>query len=60
VIFDGANDLVVDTSSMGQLGLSSTNAKARTLDFGTSETVHHLNYFQQKETFQFLRKTLIS
>ena len=60
VIFDGANDLVVDTSSMGQLGSSSTNAKTRTLDFGKSETVHHLNYFQQEETFDFMRRVLIA
>ena len=59
VIFDGDNDLVVDTSSMGQLAGSSRVAKSRTLDFGVSETVHHLNYFQQPKTHEFLSKILL-
>ena len=60
-IFDGKNDLVVDTSSMNQL---STNGKLKvpqkqTYDFRKSETVHHLNYFHQQETIDFLSDMLL-
>lgn len=53
-IFQGDNDLVVDTSSMVDLadhGLAIPTGK-RVLDFGTNGAVHHLNYFEQKQTLE--------
>lgn len=57
VIFDGANDLVVDTMSMSQL-CGQAIPKAQILDFGTSPDVHHCNYFRQKKTVDFLARAL--
>ncbi|KAA5544549.1 alpha/beta hydrolase [Roseiconus nitratireducens] len=59
-VFDGANDLVVDTASMNQLWQGRRIAAERTLDFGTSDTVHHLNYFHQPQTADFLAEHLFS
>lgn len=56
-IFDGANDLVVDTDSMDHL--AKTLRISSTLDFEDSTTVHHLNYFQQPRTIEFLSETLL-
>ena len=58
-IFDGDNDLVVDTPSMTRLADKLRIPSEHTLDFGTSETVHHLNYFAQAETTDFLTDTLL-
>ncbi|MEO1524924.1 MAG: hypothetical protein AAFX06_05780 [Planctomycetota bacterium] len=60
VLFDGANDLVVDTPSMSRLTDETRIAPENRLDFGTSETVHHLNYFSQPQTIEFLADTLLS
>lgn len=58
-IFSGANDLVVDTASMTTLSQNARLTKAdRILDFGTSETVHHVNYFEQRETLRFISQVL--
>jgi pimeloyl-ACP methyl ester carboxylesterase len=57
-LFDGANDLVVDTESMQHLGDKLAIPMKQTLDFGTTNKVHHLNYFSQPETIDFFRKTL--
>ena len=59
-LFDGPNDLVVDTVSMRRLsgGASeeSLDIPARNvLDFGTNPTVHHLRYFLEARTVEFLR-----
>lgn len=59
VLFQGDNDLVVDTRSMTHLSAQKAIAKKRTLDFGDSQTVHHLNYFQQTETIRFLGDVLL-
>jgi hypothetical protein len=59
LLFDGANDLVVDTASMNSLSDELKIPPQQTLDFGTSSTVHHLNYFQQPETVDFLAKVLL-
>lgn len=58
-LFPGANDLVVDTAAMNDFaeGVSVTTA-SRVLDYGKQGTVHHLNYFAQKDTVAFLRKRL--
>ena len=56
-IFDEDNDLVVNTQSMTKLyGTSVPRANIR--DFGTSQTVHHCNYFSQPQTAKFLLRTL--
>jgi hypothetical protein len=55
VVFVGPNDLVVDTPSMTELsGKLAISGSKCIRDFGTSATVHHLNYFSQKETVAFL------
>jgi len=55
-IFQGPNDLVVDTASMAQ------SADGRPLqiahDFGRSDKVHHCNYFLQPETVRAIRSAL--
>jgi hypothetical protein len=56
-IFPDDNDLVVDTKSMVRIrgnDLPKPNRK----DFLTNDTVHHINYFVQKDTLAFLRKVL--
>lgn len=56
VIFEGANDLVVDTGSMTQLG-PTANITA-VLDYQKSSKVHHTNYFSQGRTADFILKSL--
>jgi hypothetical protein len=53
LIFDGPNDLVVDTSSMNDIP-NHTIAKSDVHDFGTNAKVHHTNYFSQKDTLDFM------
>ena len=57
-IFGAANDLVVDTSSMVDLGEDVRIPGTRTLDFEQSSTVHHLNYFEQPSTLERLAEWL--
>lgn len=58
-VFSGANDLVVDTASMTTLSQQAKLAASdRVLDFGKSETVHHVNYFEQKQTARFIADAL--
>lgn len=54
-IFDGQNDLVVDTASMTEVGGTQPIKVAR--DFGTTDRVHHTNYFRQPETVKAIRDT---
>jgi pimeloyl-ACP methyl ester carboxylesterase len=56
-IFDGPNDLVVDTASMTELGLLSIPS-ARRLAFAANTGVHHCAYFRQPETVRFLTSVL--
>jgi pimeloyl-ACP methyl ester carboxylesterase len=56
-IFDGPNDLVVDTASMTQLG-SAAIPKARRLEFPGDAAVHHCAYFRQPKTLAFLTGVL--
>jgi pimeloyl-ACP methyl ester carboxylesterase len=56
-IFDGPNDLVVDTASMTELGTLSIPA-ARRLVFPANQGVHHCAYFRQTETVSFLTSVL--
>jgi hypothetical protein len=56
-VFDAANDLVVDTASMTQLSeVVSAIAPGRLQDFGHSALVHHLNYFDQPDTYEFIQR----
>lgn len=63
-VFQDDNDLVVDTSSMAQTGeLAGPPATLALIssvahDFGASRTVHHCNYFQQRQTISAIRSTL--
>ena len=65
-LFDGANDLVVDTASMTDLvdDENMSEAQKRILRTGhlkmyrRSDTVHHTNYFQQVPTIRFIREKL--
>ncbi|MBI2809072.1 MAG: hypothetical protein HYX68_29150 [Planctomycetes bacterium] len=63
-IFEKPNDLIVDVDSMTQIGprpgddIPDAPALKRICDFGTSDTVHHNNYFRQKKTIEFFEDTL--
>jgi hypothetical protein len=55
VVFPGANDLVVDTFSMTELGELDFPLKVQDVcDFETSKTVWHCNYFRQPKTVTFI------
>jgi hypothetical protein len=54
-LFPDANDLVVDTDSMTDLGGPEFAVNVRGVhDFGISPTVWHCNYFRQPETINFI------
>ncbi|OKO83941.1 hypothetical protein AC628_00900 [Bradyrhizobium sp. NAS96.2] len=55
-IFEGANDLVVDTASMTDLGDTdfALRMSADICDFGTSDTVWHCNYFRQQRAIEYI------
>ncbi len=57
IVFDGENDLVVDTDSMTDFGASGVKLVA-TWNFKTNPDVHHVNYFRQRETIDFIAKSL--
>jgi hypothetical protein len=58
LLFQGKNDLVVDTDSMTLLAGQSRAAGAANitdlLDFGTQGDVHHINYFRNQKTLEFI------
>jgi hypothetical protein len=64
VLFPGANDLVVDSDSMGGFVRGRSDAEAtlpktvRLHDFGTSDTIHHCAYFRQPKTVELIREHL--
>ena len=58
IVFDDYNDLVVDTSSMTELTDDLVIPAERILDFGSSDRVHHTNYFAQDELAQKLGEWL--
>ncbi len=57
LVFDGKNDLVVDTPSMSNFSDQFKFPYKQVLDFKTSATVHHTNYFEQKHTLDFIMKS---
>lgn len=59
VVFDGHNDMVVDTDSMTDLAPKGKRiAKAQILDYETNGEVHHTNYFSQARTTDQIAKWL--
>lgn len=60
MIFPDLNDLVVDTKSMMNVALKKMKIpSSQVLDYKTSADVHHLNYFHQRKTIDFLSERLI-
>jgi hypothetical protein len=57
-VFDGENDLVVDTGSMIRPGLDRVIPPEHRLEYGTNGRVHHTNFFHQEETIGFIRAVL--
>jgi len=64
-VFPGENDLVVDTRSMSEFAMVPAGVvvprsipASRRHDFGTTDTVHHTNYFEQEETLEFILEKL--
>ncbi len=57
-LFPGDNDLVVDTKSMSDFTGSKRARIVDTHDFGTSNSVHHTNYFEQPQTLDFILEKL--
>lgn len=53
-IFKGPNDLVVDTDSMIDFGVPNLRLAADPRNFGTNSVVWHCNYFQQKDTIDYI------
>jgi hypothetical protein len=58
LIFKAESDLVVDTESMFHLAgeVIREDQNDRVCRFHNSETVHHTNYFLQKETLEFIER----
>jgi hypothetical protein len=54
VIFDGPNDLVVDTASMIDFGVPELELADQPWDFGTTDQVWHCNYFRQPDTIKYI------
>jgi hypothetical protein len=63
-VFPGPNDLVVDTRSMSEFKslkadpTSSAFPLSSCYDFGTTDIVHHTNYFEQQATLDFIMEKL--
>ena len=55
LVFEGPNDLIVDTGSMAEVADQRIIHVAH--DFGTTDRVHHTNYFVQSETVHAVRKS---
>jgi len=59
LVFEGANDLVVDTASMTVLAKPPQEVVIQKIfDFGRSSKVHHTVYFRQPETANFIAQCL--
>ncbi|UGY02531.1 esterase/lipase family protein [Bradyrhizobium quebecense] len=54
-VFDGPNDLVVDTKAMALICKKAIPTE-NTLSFATDARVHHCNYFSQSRTTAFLEQ----
>jgi hypothetical protein len=62
LLFQGKNDLIVDTESMtllaGHCGAANAVNITKLYDFGTQDLVHHINYFRNKPTLNFIKNSL--
>jgi len=61
LVFETENDLVVNTPSMAVLARHPEETLIpanKILDFGITDTVYHTVYFRQKQTVDFIRKSL--
>ena len=58
LVFEGENDLVVDSESMVDLSRGLSIEPTQLFSFGTTDRVHHTNYFEQPETLGFIRERL--
>ncbi len=59
IVFDGENDLVVDTHSMTQLSDALDIPPENVMPaLPHTDVVHHINYFHQPEVIAFMEKTL--
>ncbi len=56
LLFDGPNDLVVDTNYMTELSDTLSIPDTKVFRYGKNETVYHTNYFRQTETLRFIRE----
>ncbi|HET8988514.1 MAG TPA: caspase family protein, partial [Humibacillus sp.] len=54
-LFEGDNDLVVDTASMSAIGPASGGYVKDSLAFGTNDEVYHTNYFGQLRVIEAIR-----
>jgi len=58
-IFDGPNDLVVDTGSMISFGVPNLQLAGDPHDFGTNDHIWHCNYFRQPKTIEYITAKFI-
>jgi hypothetical protein len=58
IIFEGKNDLVVDTMSMTEFAKDTVFPPANLQDFSTNGEVHHCNYFESDKTLAFMGHSL--
>jgi len=54
LVFPGRNDLVVDTSSMSDLGVKKLALAGPACDFQTSSSVWHCSYFEEDRTVNYI------
>jgi pimeloyl-ACP methyl ester carboxylesterase len=57
-VFPGDNDLVVDTAAMTEPWTAGIGA-ANSWKFDESASVHHTNYFRNRDTIEFITKSLV-
>ncbi|MCK6447215.1 MAG: hypothetical protein L6Q99_12570 [Planctomycetes bacterium] len=58
-VFPGRNDLVVDTDSMDDVFSDATLPRPTVIqEWTSSPTVHHINYFRQRETIDAIARAL--
>ncbi len=58
MVFEGSNDLVVDTHSMSELSDQLSIPNTRMMSSGPQDVIHHLNYFRQESVIEYFEKTL--
>jgi pimeloyl-ACP methyl ester carboxylesterase len=56
-IFEGPNDLVVDTDSMINFGVPNLQLAGPAHNFGTTDHIWHCNYFRQPQTINYITQS---